>query len=76
MSAGSSMLSGNYGMIKGIASNQLDNGRTKASDHSTSHAAIAAGDLTIRNDGDQQNLTGQTAAQAIAAVNRDTTDTS
>ena len=27
------MLSGNYGMIKGIASNLLDNGRAKASDY-------------------------------------------
>ncbi len=38
---------------------------------STTRSGISAGAITITNDQKQQQLTGQTADQTIAAVNRD-----
>ena len=42
---------------------------------STTKSAISGGTIVIRDEAGQQALTGQTAAEAIAALNRDTEDT-
>ncbi|WP_338880431.1 hemagglutinin repeat-containing protein [Achromobacter veterisilvae] len=42
---------------------------------STTHSAISGGTVVIRDEVAQQNLTGMTAAETIAALNRDTSDT-
>lgn len=42
---------------------------------STTKSAISGGTLVIRDEAGQKALTGQTAAEAIAALNRDTKDT-
>ncbi|MBO9354431.1 filamentous hemagglutinin N-terminal domain-containing protein [Bordetella petrii] len=42
---------------------------------STTHSAISGGSIEIRDEAGQQALTGQTADQAVASVNRDTSDT-
>ncbi|WP_165497346.1 hemagglutinin repeat-containing protein [Phytopseudomonas dryadis] len=40
-------------------------------DSSTTHSGISAGAITITNEAKQQELTGQTAEEAVAGVNRD-----
>lgn len=42
---------------------------------STTKSAISGGTIVIRNEAAQQDLTGMTATEAIAALNRDTTNT-
>ncbi|MFC4419336.1 hemagglutinin repeat-containing protein [Cupriavidus pampae] len=42
---------------------------------STTQSGISAGNITIRNETKQQELTGKSAADTIAGVNRDTTNT-
>ncbi|CAG2149643.1 hemagglutinin repeat-containing protein [Cupriavidus numazuensis] len=42
---------------------------------STTASGISAGTITIRNDAQQQALTGKSAAETIAGLNRDTTNT-
>ncbi|GKX57431.1 hypothetical protein SOASR030_35430 [Leminorella grimontii] len=42
-----------------------------ASDSTTTRAGISGGDVTIRDEAGQQARTGQTAAEAIASLNRD-----
>ena len=42
---------------------------------STTQSAISGGAIEIRDESGQQRLTGQTAEQAVASVNRDTSDT-
>lgn len=43
---------------------------------STTQSGISACSITIRNDAQQQELTGKSAADTIASLNRDTTNTS
>ncbi|WP_260431372.1 hemagglutinin repeat-containing protein [Burkholderia contaminans] len=43
--------------------------------NSTTRSGISGGALTIRDDSRQQQLTGQSAAETVASVNRDTSDT-
>ncbi|WP_240619997.1 hemagglutinin repeat-containing protein [Cupriavidus neocaledonicus] len=42
---------------------------------STTQSGISAGTITIRNNAKQQELTGQSAADTVAGLNRDTTNT-
>ncbi|WP_137928376.1 hemagglutinin repeat-containing protein, partial [Cupriavidus sp. 2SB] len=42
---------------------------------STTQSGISAGSITIRNDAKQQQLSGQSAAETVASINRDTTNT-
>ncbi|MBK3824409.1 hemagglutinin repeat-containing protein, partial [Paraburkholderia aspalathi] len=42
---------------------------------STTRSAISGGAVTITDDAKQQQLTGQTAAEAVAGISRDTTST-
>lgn len=43
--------------------------------NSTTRSGIRGGALTIRDDSAQQQLTGQSAAETVASINRDTSDT-
>ncbi|MDR0244135.1 MAG: hemagglutinin repeat-containing protein [Burkholderia sp.] len=43
--------------------------------NSTTRSGISGGALTIRDDSRQQQLTGQSAAETVASINRDTSDT-
>ncbi|WP_175755074.1 hemagglutinin repeat-containing protein [Burkholderia cepacia] len=43
--------------------------------NSTTRSGISGGALTIRDDSAQQQLTGQSAAETVASINRDTSDT-
>ena len=43
--------------------------------HSTTHSAISGGSVIIRDDAGQIALTGKSAAETIASLNRDTSDT-
>ena len=45
------------------------------SDSSTTSSAISGGTIVIRDEAGQQALTGKTAAETIASLNRDTSDT-
>ncbi|WP_160356387.1 hemagglutinin repeat-containing protein [Bordetella sp. 02P26C-1] len=45
------------------------------SSSSITYSAISAGDIFIRNEAAQQDLTGMTATETIASLNRDTSDT-
>ncbi|MFE0838446.1 hemagglutinin repeat-containing protein, partial [Achromobacter insolitus] len=47
----------------------------KGSSSSTTQSAISGGTVVIRDEAAQQDLTGMTAAETIAALNRDTSDT-
>ncbi|AXA74491.1 filamentous hemagglutinin, partial [Achromobacter insolitus] len=47
----------------------------KGSSSSTTQSAISGGTVVIRDEAAQQHLTGMTAAETIAALNRDTSDT-
>ncbi|MCP1402818.1 hemagglutinin repeat-containing protein [Achromobacter insolitus] len=47
----------------------------KGSSSSTTQSAISGGTVVIRDEAAQQGLTGMTAAETIAALNRDTSDT-
>ena len=42
---------------------------------STTSSAISGGTIVIRDEAGQQALTGKTAAETIASLNRDTSDT-
>lgn len=42
---------------------------------STTQSGVSAGSVTIRNDAKQQELTGKSAADTVASLNRDTTNT-
>ncbi|WP_192492132.1 hemagglutinin repeat-containing protein [Achromobacter sp. ACM03] len=47
----------------------------KGSGNSTTQSAISGGTVVIRDEAAQQDLSGMTAAETIAALNRDTSDT-
>lgn len=47
----------------------------KGSGNSTTQSAISGGTVVIRDVAAQQDLSGMTAAETIAALNRDTSDT-
>ncbi|MFY1942918.1 hemagglutinin repeat-containing protein [Achromobacter xylosoxidans] len=47
----------------------------RGSGGSTTQSAVSAGEIVIRDEAAQQDLTGMTAAQTVAALNRDASDT-
>lgn len=54
----------------GMGIPQSEGGNTK---YSTTHSGISGGDVTITNKDQQQAITGKTADQTIASLNRDVT---
>ncbi|WP_047552224.1 two-partner secretion domain-containing protein [Methylotenera sp. G11] len=69
------MLNSKYGAIKGIAGNLQNHGEADISDSSTTLSAIAPATITITDEAKQQQLTGRTAEETVAVLNRDTTNT-
>ncbi|WP_447920685.1 hemagglutinin repeat-containing protein [Achromobacter aegrifaciens] len=68
---GSSVATGSSGFGMNVPVSAWASGNDK----STTHSAISGGSIVIRDAVAQQNLTGMTAAETIAALNRDTSDT-
>jgi filamentous hemagglutinin len=63
---------GKYGVAKAGASNLLLNASESESASGVTHAAISDGRIEITDEDRQRALTGQTAGQGIASLNRDT----
>jgi filamentous hemagglutinin len=63
---------GKYGLAKGVIGNALNNGSASGASSGTSYSAISAGTVSITDEGKQQVLTGQTAAETVTRLNRDT----
>jgi len=73
MSLSSDMMSqGKYGIAKGVMSNLLNNASESGSSSGQTRSAVSAGTVTITNDAQQQALTGKSAKETVASLNRDT----
>ncbi|HEX5539439.1 MAG TPA: hemagglutinin repeat-containing protein [Methylophilaceae bacterium] len=71
----SDMLTSKYAAIKGVASNLVNHGETDIKDNSTTTSAVSPAKINITDDVTQVELTGKTAEETVAALNRDTRDT-
>lgn|GEM_PF-715700 len=72
MGGDGSMFSGSkYTAAKGIVGNLLGNGSDSEHHGSTTHSAVADGNITITDGTAQQALSGKTAEEAIAGLSRD-----
>jgi filamentous hemagglutinin len=69
----SDMLSqGKYGAAKGLAGTALNNGKASSSSAGVTRSAVEASSVTITDEAAQQALTGKSAWQTLASLNRDT----
>lgn len=69
----SDMLSqGKYGVSKALVGTALNNGQASGSSAGVTRSAVQAANVTISDDAAQQALTGKTAEQTVASLNRDT----
>ncbi|BCM23768.1 two-partner secretion domain-containing protein [Methyloradius palustris] len=75
ITVGTDMFTGKYAATKGIAGNLMDNGEAEIQDQSITRSAIAPADITITDEAKQLAVTGKTAEETIATLDRDTTDT-
>jgi filamentous hemagglutinin len=76
LTLGSDMFTdGKYGAGKGVTANLLNNGDASDSSSSTTYSAISEGTIVISNENAQQNLTGQSVEETLAALNHDTENT-
>jgi len=66
------MSQGKYGAAKAAISNLMNNGSESGSSSGTTRSAVGTASVTVGNSEKQQALTGQTAEQAVASLNRDT----
>lgn len=68
----SDMLSqGKYGLGKALVGTALNNGQASGSSAGVTRSAVQAANVTISDDAAQQALTGKTAEQTVASLNRD-----
>nr|WP_145544724.1 hemagglutinin repeat-containing protein [Variovorax boronicumulans] len=63
---------GRYGLAKGLVGNAMLNADASGSDKGVTRTAVSAGAVTITNAELQMKATGQSAEQAVAALNRQT----
>lgn len=63
---------GKYGVGKAIVGNALNSGKDSGSSSGDTRSAISAGNVVITDDALQQQLTGNTAVDTIAGLDRDT----
>lgn len=63
---------GKYGAAKTVIGAALNSGSAKASSAGATRAAVSGGSIVIANESGQVALTGKTAGEAVAALNRDT----
>ena len=66
---------GKYGVAKGVISNLLNNGSASALKTGQTKSAVSGGAVTITNEALQKATNGKTSEQALASLNRDTTNT-
>ena len=72
ISLSTSMLDGKYALAKSLAGNAINNaGETGASAGAT-YSAVSWGQVTVKNDAKQQELTGASALETVTGLNRDT----
>jgi len=69
------MLSSKYALAKGVAGNLMNNGKANINDNSSTLSAIAPANIKITDEATQQAKTAKTAEEAVATLNRDTTNT-
>lgn len=62
---------GKYGVTKGVVSNALNNADESAQGSGVTRAAISGGSIQITDEVKQRELTGQSAQETIASLNRD-----
>ncbi len=65
---------GKYGMAKGVIGNGLNNASESGSSSGQTRSAITEGVVIITDEAKQQQLTGKTAEETVASLNRDTAD--
>jgi len=71
----SSMLTqGKYGIAKAVIGNALNNANESASSSGQTRSAVSEGTVTIADQQRQRELTGKTAEETVASLNRDTTN--
>ncbi|MDR6741115.1 filamentous hemagglutinin [Herbaspirillum sp. 1173] len=66
------MSQGRYGAAKAAVSNLMNNGSESGSSSGTTRSAVGIATVTVGNSERQLALTGKTAEQAVADLNRDT----
>lgn len=76
MTVNSYMLtSGKYGIAKGVIGNELDRGAAKEASSGHSLSAISEGEILIKDEAGQLELTGQSAEETLTLLRRDTDNT-
>ena len=76
LSLSSDMLtSGKYGIAKGVVGNELDRGAAKETSSGHSLSAISEGEILIKDEAGQLELTGQSAEETLTLLRRDTDNT-
>ncbi|MQA41712.1 hemagglutinin repeat-containing protein [Rugamonas aquatica] len=63
---------GKYGIAKGVLTNALGSTSDDGSSAGQTRSAVSAGAVTISDETLQKQLTGKTAEEAVASLNRDT----
>jgi filamentous hemagglutinin len=63
---------GKYGVVKGVIGNLLNNANESGSSSGHTRSAVSGGEVTITAEEGQQQLTGKTAGETVASLNRDT----
>jgi len=71
----SNMLEGKYQTGKALLGNAINSADLSASSVGQTYSAVGEGKVVVRNEGKQIELTGHTAGQMIAELNRDTDNT-
>jgi filamentous hemagglutinin len=71
----SNMLEGKYQTGKALLGIAINSADLSASSVGQTYSAVGEGEVVVRNEGKQIELTGRTAGQMIAELNRDTDDT-
>ncbi len=62
---------GKYGIAKGVVGNGLNNASESGNSSGQTRSAVSVGTVIITDDGKQQQLTGKTADETVASLNRD-----
>jgi len=65
---------GNYGIVKGVIGNLLNNGSASESSSGVALSGISAGAIIITDEAKQKELTGKGAEETISELNRNTWD--
>ena len=69
------LTTGKYGIAKGVIGNEMDQGSVKDTSSGHSLSAISDGEILIRDEAGQLELTGQSAEETLTLLRRDTDNT-